>query len=504
MKIFYQYLLYRSVYPLVLILLVSISLVSSCSVTKSVGQNSAYNYVAEGRGTWVSRVRGVNWDSTMAALGEAGYNMIFPNLSTGGAAYYPSEVLPMRGERDELALCIEAAHKNGIEVHVWRINWYMAGAPDSFAQAMLEQGRIQYSYEGKRNEEVARDNGYNQRGDWLCPSNPANRELELRAMLEVVEKYDVDGVHFDYMRYGWPQMCYCSHCKEAFAGESGLDMSNWPKDFIEGGRYFEAYLDWRRHLIHSSAREIARAVHTRDPYVCVSLAARGGNQYTVDSDAQVWWEWISEGILDFVCPMNYTAEPERFVATMKSHLPRVKGRVPYYSGLGMYRMRAYAPLEEIVGLGRGLGQDGFVTFQMRSLLPVLEESRAELTKQPALLPHRSPETRFILKPSGRESEEGFAVYAPGEPVKFEASVMFKGKLKAGVSRIRGDIVLQKITGEIAAAIQTLDLDKSTISKLSVVCPESGRYRLAFYGIMSLSTGEEKPFIARSFPFEVGS
>ena len=56
------------------------------------------------------------------------------------------------------------------------------------------------------NAEVARDNGYKQNRDWLCPSQEVNRKLELDTMLEMVKKYDVDGVHFDYMRYGWEQM----------------------------------------------------------------------------------------------------------------------------------------------------------------------------------------------------------------------------------------------------------------------------------------------------------
>jgi len=495
---------YRSLICLLFFFLGSIILLAGCSCQIFSTRNSAYNYVAEGRGTWMGRARGVNWDSTMAVLKDAGYNMVFPNLNTGGAAFYPSAVLPMTSERDELALCLEAAHKYGIEVHVWRINWYMAGAPDSFAQAMLDQGRIQYSYEGKRNAEVAKDNGYNQRGDWLCPSNPDNRKLELDAMLEVVKKYDVDGVHFDYMRYGWPQMCYCDNCKENFARETGLDMSKWPKDFCEGGPCYEAYLDWRRQLIHSSAREIARAVHTYDPYVCVSLAARSGNDYTYNSDAQVWWEWIQEGILDFVCPMNYTPEPDRFVAVMKSHLPRVKGRVPYYSGVGMYQIREFAPFKDIVERGRELGQDGFLTFEIRSLLRVLGQSKAGLTDKAALLPHRAPETRFIIGPASRESEEGFPVFSTGELVRFKADIMFKGKLREGIGRVLGDIVLTRTTGEIVAKIQALDLNKSAIIDSEVKCTEPGRYRLALYGTMTLSTGEKRPFITKSFPFEMGS
>ncbi|MBN2289706.1 MAG: family 10 glycosylhydrolase, partial [Candidatus Glassbacteria bacterium] len=204
--------------------------VSGCPGRKSDPANPAYDYVAEGRGTWISRARGTDWDSTMAALKDAGFNMVFPNMCTGGAAFYPSEFLPMKGERDELRLCCEAARRHGIEVHVWRINWFMAGCPDSFATAMEQAGRIQYSYQGKRNAQVARDNGYTQEQDWLCPSHPENRKLEMDAMLELVKKYDVDGVHFDYMRYGWPEMCYCSNCRENFQEKTGLVVDKWPEE----------------------------------------------------------------------------------------------------------------------------------------------------------------------------------------------------------------------------------------------------------------------------------
>ncbi|HUU29026.1 MAG TPA: family 10 glycosylhydrolase, partial [archaeon] len=318
-RYFYRLLLCFSVFPLGLI-----PLVSGCSTQKSAGQNSAYNFVAEGRGTWIGRAKGANWDSTMAALKDAGYNMVFPNMCTGGAALYPSEFLPMISERDELALCIEAAHKYGIEVHVWRINWYMSACPDSFTQAMEKAGRIQYAYNGKRGYELE----WELNRDWLCPSNPDNRKLEFDTMLELVKKYDVDGVHFDYMRFGREELCYCQGCRENFEKETGLKISKWPDDVWKDGKYREVYLDWRRQLIGSSAREIARAVHTYDPYVCVSLAARPWTEHAYNSDGQVWWEWANEGILDFICPMNYTTEQDRFVSIMKEGLPLLKGVIP--------------------------------------------------------------------------------------------------------------------------------------------------------------------------------
>ncbi len=104
--------------------------------------NPAFGYVAEGRGVWGGGGRrGGNIDSTMKALADAGINMIFPNISSGGRASYPSSVLPMRGDTDRLAQLVEAAHKYGIEIHAWRINWYMGGASDSLTEEMIKQGR---------------------------------------------------------------------------------------------------------------------------------------------------------------------------------------------------------------------------------------------------------------------------------------------------------------------------------------------------------------------------
>ena len=338
--------------------------------------NPAFGYVAEGRGVWGDGSRrGGDIDSTMKALADAGINMIFPNISSAGRASYPSGVLPMRGDTDRLAQLVEAAHKYGIEVHAWRINWYMGGASDTLTEEMVKQGRIQYSWDGRRNGPVMKDGGYDQPEDWLCPSHPANRELEREAMLEVVRNYDVDGVHFDYMRYSNEEFCYCEGCKKRFQEASGLTIDKWPDPVWKNGELREVYLEWRRQLIHSSAREIARAVHKLDPYVCVSLAARSGIHWCSYSDGQEWWKWSDEGILDFLCAMNYATDSTKFIETMETHLPLVKGSTPYYSGLGMYEMDSYDQLAANATAGRARGHDGWIAFDQPSIMPHLDRVR---------------------------------------------------------------------------------------------------------------------------------
>lgn len=459
--------------------------------------------ISEARGTWIStRSRGTNWDSTMAALSKAGFNIVFPRMSTGGTASYESRVLPRTTERDELALCIEAAHKHGIEVHVWRINWYTSGAPDSFSQIIREQGRAQLSSQGKDVGQVMVDHGYYRMKDWLCPSQEKNRRLEHDAMLELVELYPVDGVHFDYMRYADKTLCYCDSCKINFTAESGLETTGWPEAFAEGGKYYEVYQDWRRSLIHSLAREIAQSVHRLDPHVCVSLAGRSGISWARESDAQEWWKWVNEGILDIICPMDYHTDPERFAAAVTPQMNLTRGAAPFYTGIGMYEIKSFGGLKKNVDLGRGLGQDGFVTFDLASLLPVLEQVGRELTPGKALLPHRAPEARFMLDEPGARTEHGFPVFAAGEKIGFRAVVMMKAKLREGITRVAGDVILEKVTGETVSTVGSLDLDRADVREMSVTPPSSGRYRLALVGRMTLSTGERRPFIVRSFPFEV--
>ena len=40
--------------------------------------------------------------------------------------------------------------------------------------------------------------------------------LERDAMLEVATNYDVDGIHFDYIRYPASDHCYCDGCRTRF------------------------------------------------------------------------------------------------------------------------------------------------------------------------------------------------------------------------------------------------------------------------------------------------
>jgi len=173
------------------------------------------------RATWMQDRPGRDWQGIMGDLSKHGFTKIIPCMSTGGTAMYDSEVLPwvvpqrkdehVSGpRRDELTLCLQAARDHGVEVHVWRINWAMWRAPQERLDEYVRDGRVQLNPEGKPATEAGLG------CHWMCPSDERNRALEKRAMLELVPRYRVAGIHFEYMGYPSRQFCFCPRCKSQF------------------------------------------------------------------------------------------------------------------------------------------------------------------------------------------------------------------------------------------------------------------------------------------------
>lgn len=314
-------------------------------------------------------VPGMTWDEATRLLKESGFCAVFPNMLWGGRAYYPSEVLPVMPEvkerGDAIAQCLEACRKYGLEIHVWKVNWNLLGAPDWFVEKLRKEGRLQVDSEGK---EVL----------WLCPSNPENFKLELESMLEVVRKYPVDGIHFDYIRYPHGNACYCQGCKRRFEEWLGRKVENWPQD-VASGPLADKYREWRRLQITRLVEAVSREARKVRPGIKVSAAVFRNWPQCRESVGQDWALWVERGYLDFVCPMNYTADDADFELHAKIHAEAVGGRVPLIEGIGA--SAPGLPPEQVarqVEIARKVGADGFIIFNFdtnlaEQVLPALRK-----------------------------------------------------------------------------------------------------------------------------------
>ncbi len=327
----------------------------------------------EFRGFWCHSafgVKGMTWDQAISRLKENGFTAIFPNMLWGGVAYYPSDVLPVAPEiaeqGDQVAECLAACRKHGIQIHVWKVNWNLGHAVSpAHVEKMRSEKRLQASYTGEEQP-------------WLCPSNPLNQQLEIDSLAELVRKYPVDGIHFDYIRYPSSDYCFCKPCRDRFEKATGKPVADWPKDVRPGGSRREEWIPFCQNNITTVVKAVSEQVRQIRPGTQVSAAVFRSWDTDSRSVMQDWKLWCEKGYLDFVCPMDYTASPNTFDRWVEKQ-KEWAGPARLMPGIGasssQVTLDAEAVIEQIE-ITRKHNTDGFLIFNYTphtadTILPML-------------------------------------------------------------------------------------------------------------------------------------
>ena len=274
-------------------------------------------------------IEGMTWDEAIKNLADNGFTGILPNMLWGGTAYYASKVLPIAPDvaekGDQIAQCVAACKKYGVQIHVWKVNWNTGGrAPKEFVEKMRREGRLQVDVKGKEGGEDS---------SWLCPSHPENQKLEIDSMVEIARNYDVDGLHFDYIRYPGGSYCFCPGCRERFQKACGVEIKDWPKDVLEGGPFRQQWLDWRRSNITTVVKGVSEQARAIKPNIKISAAVFRNWVSDRDGVGQDWKLWCEQGYVDFLCPMDYTESDETFTNFIENQKTWA-GKTPIYPGIG--------------------------------------------------------------------------------------------------------------------------------------------------------------------------
>ncbi len=268
----------------------------------------------EVRAAWVTVVYGLDWPRSKATtqqgvrqqkaelieildkLHAANFNTVLFQTRLRGELVYPSPIEPMssiltnkvNGDPgyDPLQFAIEECHKRGMELHAWIVAIPLGGKRHHTtlgAQSVTKK---------KRNLCVTYKNEH-----FLNPGNPDTKEYLLNITKEIVSRYDVDGVHYDYLRY--PE-----HAR------------NFP-DKYDFQRYAKGrtLAQWRRDNLTDIVRHLYNGVKQLKPWVKVSTcpvgkygdltrySSRGWN--AIDAVYQDPQGWLGEGIQDQIYPMMY-------------------------------------------------------------------------------------------------------------------------------------------------------------------------------------------------------
>ena len=334
---------------------------------KSAVINSVRNQDVKGnefRGVWDHSGMGLypgDWGKTIRILARSGVTAVFPNMLWAGAAHFSSKYVNRIDKSkpfgDQMAQCVKAAHAAGLKIHVWKVCWNLAMASNEFKERARKQGRLQ---KNKRNETQ----------NWLCPSDPANIALELNTILEVLRRYDVDGIHLDYIRYPDNDSCYCAGCRKRFEKWTGHPVANWPMD-IASGRQSKNYKRWRKTQITSFVRTVRREMKKIKPTAKLSAAVYPKYPECADSIGQDWGLWLKEGTMDFVCPMDYFPSVSSFREILNRQLTITNGNKRIYPGIGATLDTGDLGNEIFIGQLRALRERRFGGFILFDLNPSL-------------------------------------------------------------------------------------------------------------------------------------
>lgn len=276
----------------------------------------AYAGRMELRGVWVSSVYNLDYpssaslspsqlaaeaDKIVSAARENGMNAVFLQVRPCADALYPSAVFPRSrfiadNGFDALQYFIAAAHDSGIELHAW-INPYRITVGRSFASLDEALAALPDGHPARLQPECAVLYDGNL---YFDPGMPASRELIIAGVTEILENYDVDGIHFD--DYFYPGTDFDDGASFALYGQDHNDLG-----------------DYRRECVNALIREVYTCVKLRKPaadfgvspfgiWANASQEPRGSRTAGLQAYHSHYADaltWIREGVVDYLAPQLY-------------------------------------------------------------------------------------------------------------------------------------------------------------------------------------------------------
>ena len=311
--------------------------------------NNAQAAEKEMRAAWVSTVYNLDWPKTknnaskqkqeltqlMDKLKGCGINTIVLQVRPESDALYKSSINPwskyLTGTQgkdpgyDPLAFAVQEAHKRGMELHAW-MNPYRVTSSGTNLNALVS------SHPARKNPSwVIKYNGKM----YYDPGNPAVVDYLVKTVKEVVDKYDVDGIHFD--DYFYPSSSFPDDTSYQVYGK-GQDRNNW-----------------RRENVNTLLKRVKAVVNARSgcefgvsPFGiwrnksadCPDGSETSGSQsyYNMLADSRTW---IRKGYVDYIVPQIYWPiglKVADYSKLVKWWANEVKGYdVDLYIGQGIYK-----------------------------------------------------------------------------------------------------------------------------------------------------------------------
>lgn len=274
----------------------------------------------EFRAAWVATVANINWPSKpglsvevqqkeaialLDSLASLNFNAVVFQVRPQADALYASELEPwsyyLTGEQgkapapfyDPLDFWIREAHARGMELHAWlnpyRVHHTSSGNLPATSLAHKMPESVHHLSQGYY---------------WFDPSLKSTQDHSLAVVMDIVKRYDVDGIHFD--DYFYPYDSY-------HGGKDFPDDKSWAAYQKSGGKLSRG--DWRRESVNTFIEAVYKGIKSEKRHVKFGLSPfgiwrpgypasiAGMDQYeSLYADAKLW---LNKGWVDYFTPQLY-------------------------------------------------------------------------------------------------------------------------------------------------------------------------------------------------------
>jgi uncharacterized lipoprotein YddW (UPF0748 family) len=371
----------------------------------------------EFRAAWVATVDNIDWPSRpglpvgqmkremtaiLDTLEDLNMNAMIFQVRPSADSMYASKLEPwswfLTGEQgqappegfDPLLWTIQESHKRGIEVHVW-LNPYRA-------KHFKQLGGLHPSHLHRRVPGVVKEYGEYL---WMDPGEPQVQDQSYAVFMDLVDRYDLDGIHID--DYFYPYPVTANGRKVDFP-----DGPSWEAYRRSGGRLKRD--DWRRRNVDDFIDRVHSGIKARKPWVKFGISPFGiyrpevpkGIKAGIDQYAELYADalkWLKKGWADYYTPQLYWPIEQK-AQSFTALLDWWKGQTPPTVHLwpGQYTSRTnpeggnWKPSQVVrqIQYARRKGASGTVHFSMKALQNdwngIANGLKSDVYQEPALVP----------------------------------------------------------------------------------------------------------------------
>jgi len=357
-------------------------------------------------------------------LSQAGINTVFFETVNAGYTVYPSKVAPQQNPLtrnwDPLKSAVKLAHDRGMELHAWV--WVFAAGNQRHNKIL----GINPNYPGPVLAAHPDWAGYDRRGKMIPqgqnkpffdPANPQLRQYLLNQYEEIVTRYDVDGLHLDYIRYPFQDhernrsYGYGKAARTLFKERYGVD----PKKISPRQRnIWQKWTAFRTQQIDSFVAQVSHKMRQKKSDLIMSVAVFPlPEQERIKKLQQHWEVWAKRGDIDLIVPMTYALDTPTFSRLAQPWIVSKKlGSTLLVPGIRLLNLPTLGAFDQLQ-LIRDLPVGGYALFaaenlQNQQLQQVFSNTQGNKVKDEPI-PYRQPYKTAALRYASLQKEWEFVL-----------------------------------------------------------------------------------------------